>query len=137
MLLPLLRVIVNIFLGIRNERSLIYMDESLVSSLRIHEHRPRITKDFKRKPAQKLQPYKFEFLCKEVAYLEHLTIYERVKSNPNKVECTLNFLPKKPERLQIFPGITGLIQSIHFHLCENVQTTMVITSNAYSFHTRL
>lgn len=91
------------------ERAVTCTDDLLIFGAHMYEHMSNLKDVFKRLQQSdlKIQPDKWEFLRKEVAYLDHL-ITKGVQSNPSKTGKVENFpQPKNPTEIKSFLGFIG------------------------------
>jgi hypoxanthine-guanine phosphoribosyltransferase len=92
------------------ERSLVYMDDVLVTGRTLEEHNENLKEVFEqfRKYSIKLEPDKCEFLKRELTYLGHVITAEGVQPDPKKVEAVVRFPAPENERdVKAFLGLVG------------------------------
>lgn len=101
------RVMDNILTGIQGSRTSCYKDGVIWFDSFLEDHIKNLTRVFERlrKAYLKLQPDKYEFFKKEVAYLGHILTEEGVKPNPERGRAVQNFPePETTNEIKSFLG---------------------------------
>jgi len=83
------RLMNRVLMGLNGLKALVFLDDIKVYANDLADHSQQLADIFNRlrKYNLTLQPLKWEFLRKEVTYLEHRITDEGVKPDPKKVEC--------------------------------------------------
>jgi hypothetical protein len=100
------------------ERSLVYMDDVLVTGKTLEEHHMKLREVFNqfRKYHIKIEPDKCKFLKPELAYLVHVITAEGVKPDPKKTEAVVRFpTPEKEKDVKAFLGLIGYYRKFIEH----------------------
>lgn len=93
-----------------NKICVVYLDDILIFSTSLEEHKDSITKIFNvlRENNLKIQFDKCKFFTKETEYLGHVLTPEGVRPNPNKIKDIIQLkLPTTQKQIKSFLGITG------------------------------
>lgn len=93
-----------------NKICVVYLDDILIFSGTIQEHKDSIHKIFNalRKHNLKIQVDKCSFFSKSTEYLGHILTTEGIKPNPNKIETIQKLkLPENQKQIKSFLNITG------------------------------
>lgn len=104
------RAMDNIFREYLHRFCFIYMDDVVVFSKSLEEHKQHLQRIFSkvREFNLKIQLDKSEFLRKDVEFLGHVITPEGIKPNPTKIEAIEKFpLPKTTKEIKSFLGLVG------------------------------
>ena len=89
---------------------LVYMDDIIIFSRTINDHRQHLEQVFQLliEAGLKLNPDKCDFFKKQILFLGHLVSGEGIKSNPVLVEKIKNyFAPKIKRQVRSFLGLAS------------------------------
>ena len=83
----------SLFRGLQNREVFIYVDDCIIFAKTLEEHDIKFHKDAERlrSAGMRLQPDKFEFYQKKVAYLGHIITLNAVRPDPRKIIALTNF----------------------------------------------
>ena len=104
------RAMNNILRGLTDEICHVYLDDIIIFSTSLQQHKDRLDKVFKRlrENGVKISLDKCEFMRKELRYLGHLITSEGVKPDPSKIEVIKKYpLPKTKTEIKAFAGLLG------------------------------
>lgn len=93
-----------------NKTCVVYMDDILVFSTSLEEHKNSLKSILEaiRKAKLKIQIDKCDFLKKETQFLGHLLTNKGIKPNPEKIKIIQNLqLPQTTKQIKSFLGMTG------------------------------
>jgi len=98
----------QILLEIQRNDMFVYFDDTVIYTSSLAKHQTKFNKFVELRQANlKLQPDKYEFLRKEVNYLEHVIEKDEVKPDPLNVLAVKEFpLPRINKNIKQFLGLT-------------------------------
>jgi hypothetical protein len=104
------RMMNRVLVGLNGIKAFVYLDDVIIIGTSLEDHLKQLKEVFDRlrKYNLKLQPFKCEFLRKEVVYLGHIITDKGVKLDPKTTECIVNFqTPKNQKDVKSFLGLAG------------------------------
>ena len=104
------RLMDQVLVGLQRTELFVYLDDIVVYADDLEEYGKEVMRLLKRLKEANLsiQPEKYEFLFKEVAYLGHIISSEGVNPDPKKIEAVQCFpQPKNPKNIKQFLGLAG------------------------------
>ena len=104
------RLMDQILLGLQGTKPFLYLDDIVIYAKDLEDHGKKVRRLLKQlKEANlSLQPEKWEFRFKEIAYLGHIISDKGVKPGPKKIEAVQNFPRlKTPRNMKQFLGLAG------------------------------
>lgn len=99
------RLMDQVLVGLQGTELFVYMDDIVVyaSSLQEHDIKIKILMNRLREANLQLQPDKYEFLRREVAYLGHIISEHGIRPNSKKLVSIQNFpAPKNAKNIKQF-----------------------------------
>lgn len=104
------RLMNRVLTGINGVKAFVYLDDVIIVGTSLEDHQKQLRDVFTRLRSfnLKLQPFKCEFLRKEVAYLGHIITENGVQPDPKTTECVVNFpIPTNVKEIKSFLGLAG------------------------------
>lgn len=104
------RAMNNILRGLTDEICQVYLDDIVIYSTSLQEHRNRLERVFQKlsEHGVKINLNKCEFLKRELKYLGHLITDKGVKPDPSKIEAIKKYpIPKTKTEIKSFTGLLG------------------------------
>ena len=96
--------------AIKGKYALVYLDDVIVYSDTIENHRKHLEHVFEllRKEGLKIKPSKCEFARQEIVYLGHIITRKGISPNPAKIKDVANYpIPKDVKQLRTFLGLAN------------------------------
>lgn len=118
------RVMDNVLREFLYKFCFVYMDDVIIFSKSLHEHRLHLKQIFQkfREYNLKVQLDKSEFLRKEVAFLGHVITPDGIKPNPSKIKAVQDYpLPKTIKEIRSFLGLVGYYRRFIQNFAKVVQ----------------
>lgn len=99
--------------GLIGNTCFVYLDDIVIHSKTIEEHKEKLIKVFDRLNEHKLllQPDKCNFFMTQIKYLGHVISGDGVKSDPDKINVVVNY--PVPETLKQIKAFLGLVDTIN------------------------
>lgn len=111
------------------EKCLVYMDDLIVFSTSLQEHKDSLNKVFNKlkETYLKIEPDKCEFLRREMEFLGHIISPERIRPNPNKIKAIDNFpIPKTEKEIKQFLGLAGFYRKFIKDFSKTAKITNIL-----------
>ena len=112
------RMINTVLSGLNNLKCLVYLDDVIIFGSTLIEHNKRLMDvlDRFRKYKLKFNPYKCQFLRREITYLGHVITQSGIKPDEGKINVVQNFpCPKTPKEIKSFIGFVGYYRKLIPH----------------------
>jgi len=104
------RLMDQVLPGLQGIELFVYLDDIVIYARSLEEYEIKFQRLMKRLSEANLflQPDKYEFLKREVAYLGYIITENRVRSDPKKIMAVKNFpTPKIRKNIKQFLGLAG------------------------------
>lgn len=96
--------------GLIGNTCFVYLDDIVIYSKTLEEHRKKLIKVFSRLRQHKLmlQPDKCNFFMSMIKYLGHIISENGVRPDPDKINVVLKYpVPETPKQIKAFLGLVG------------------------------